>query len=98
MIRLTVQFIKETKNYAYYETPAFDMVFRSNQFAVKLWIPKSELNVQTDEPTPAPYPPFIEVGILDDTDKEGGPGVREPVPAGPRDLVQELIERATRQS
>ncbi len=88
MIKLTLQQIKETRNYVYYESPNFETLFRSDMFAMKLWIPKSELRViEAAEGMPFPvdgyapfdiegkpkeaitYPPYIEVGILDDSDK-----------------------------
>ncbi len=90
MIKLTLQQIKETRNYVYYESPNFEVLFRSDMFAMKLWIPKSELRVEGDGLEgrynedgvfmPTTYPPFIEVGILDDSDKPAdGPGVCAPL-------------------
>ncbi len=87
MIKLTLQQTKETRNYVYYESPNFETLFKRDLFAVKLWIPKSELRVtEATEGMPFPvdgyapfdiegkpkeaitYPPYIEVGILDDSD------------------------------
>ena len=61
-MKLKLKWVKNTKNYACYETENVDFRF-PYQIVMKLWIPFQE--IQTD--VPGQYPEFIEVRIMDDS-------------------------------
>ena len=74
MMKISVLHVRENAKFVYYETPDMESIFDTRLIAIKLWIPKAEFGPEAVRL--GVYPEVIEVGILDDSDKQAVDGRR----------------------